>query len=174
MAAATGPQARVGSIVAAGLWLVAALIIPAAIEIDRGLVAGDLRGDGRGQPRGGVVVTRWATSLDRQQVIGLALNGLAGLAVLALIEASGTADRYAAPALLLIAIFAFVVIRLRFVFALVAAGTYLIGFVVVRAHAAGRWDGPRHLPRRGRDPRRARRDLSPRAERPRRVRPAPR
>ena len=51
--------------------------------------------------------------------------------MLALIEGSGTSDRYAAPALLLIAIFAFVVIRLRFVFALVAAGTYLIGFVVV-------------------------------------------
>ena len=66
-------------------------------------------------------------------VIGFALNGLAGLAVLALIEASGTSDRYAAPALLLIAIFAFVVIRLRFVFALVAAGTYLVGYVVVLA-----------------------------------------
>ena len=81
----------------------------------------------------GVVAFRWATTLDRQQLIGCALNGLAGLAVLALIEVSGTTDRYAAPALLLIAIFAFVVIRLRFVFAAVAAGTYLVGYVFVVA-----------------------------------------
>lgn len=49
----------------------------------------------------------------------------------ALIAVSSTTDRYAAPALVLIAIFAFVVIRLRFIFALVAAGTYLVGYVVV-------------------------------------------
>ena len=81
----------------------------------------------------GVVTTGWATTLDRQQLIAGALNALAGLAVLALIEVSGATDRYAAPALLLIAIFAFVVIRLRFVFALVAAGTYMAGYVFVLA-----------------------------------------
>ena len=122
-----------GSVVAAGLWLVAALIIPTAIDIDRGLrdardlcgtmvavniADGDLRAMGA-EPR------------TASRLIGFAVNGLAGLAVLALIEGSGASDRYAAPALLLIAIFAFVVIRLRFVFALVAAGTYLVGFVVV-------------------------------------------
>ena len=60
----------------------------------------------------------------------------------------GTTDRYAAPALLLIAIFAFVVIRLRFIFALVAAGTYLVGYVVVVAigptggrHWMSSWSG---------------------------------
>ena len=35
MAATNGPQARVGAAVAIGLWLVAALIIPAVIEVDR-------------------------------------------------------------------------------------------------------------------------------------------
>ena len=130
VAAATGPQARVGSIVAAGLWLVAALIVPAAIQIDRGLVLA-ICGAMVAVNIAAAVLSRLATSLDNQQVLGVVVNGLAGLAVLALIEASGTADRYAAPALLLIAIFAFVVIRLRFVFAAFAAGTYLIGFVVV-------------------------------------------
>jgi class 3 adenylate cyclase len=130
MAAANGAQARVGALVAAGLWLVAGLIIPVAIEIDRGvvwLISGGLIVANLAS----VVASRWATTLDRQQALGLVLNGLAGLAVLALIEAAGNTDRYAAPALLLIAIFAFVVIRLRFVFALVAAGTYLVGFIVV-------------------------------------------
>ncbi len=130
MAAVNGPQARVGAVIAAGLWFIGALLIPIAIDIDRGLVtlicAGMVVAN-----LAGVVASRWAPTLDRQQAIGLTLNGLAGLAVLALIEGSGASDRYAAPALLLIAIFAFVVIRLRFVFALVAAGTYLLGFVLV-------------------------------------------
>jgi adenylate cyclase len=130
MAAASGPQARFGTTLAVGLWLAAALIVPSAILIDRGVVTFICLGMA-GVNLAGVLAWRWATTLDRQQLIGFTLNGLAGLAVLALIEASGTSDRYAAPALLLIAIFAFVVIRLRFVFALVAAGAYLIGFSIV-------------------------------------------
>ncbi len=132
MAATNGPQARVGSAVSIGLWMIAALIIPAVIDVDGRVVAVICIGMA-GVNLVGVIASRWATTLDRQQVIGFALNGLAGLAVLALIAVSGTTDRYAAPALLLIAIFAFVVIRLRFVFALVAAGTYLVGYVVVVA-----------------------------------------
>jgi class 3 adenylate cyclase len=132
MAATNGPQARVGAAVAIGLWLLAALIIPAVIEVDSGVVVVICVGMAAVNLVG-VIASRWATTLDRQQVIGFALNGLAGLAVLTLIAVSGTTDRYAAPALLLIAIFAFVVIRLRFVFALVAAGTYLVGYVLVVA-----------------------------------------
>jgi adenylate cyclase len=132
LAATNGPQARVGAAVAIGLWLVAALIIPAVVTIDRGIVTAVCVGMA-GANVLGVIASRWATTLDRQQAIGFALNGLAGLAVLALIAVSGATDRYAAPALLLIAIFAFVVIRLRFIFALVAAGTYLVGYVIVVA-----------------------------------------
>src|SRR4051794_34941067 len=130
MAATNGAQARVGAAVAIVLWLIAAVIVPAVVSIDDRLVVAICVGMAIVNLVG-VIASRWATSLDRQQLIGLALNGLAGLAVLVLIEVSGTTDRYAAPALLLIAIFAFVVIRLRFVFALVAAGTYLIGYVVI-------------------------------------------
>lgn len=132
MAVTNGPQARVGAAVAIGLWLIAASIIPTVIEVDRGVVTVICVGMASVN-LAGVIASGWATTLNRQQAIGFALNGLAGLAVLALIAVSGTTDRYAAPALLLIAIFAFVVIRLRFVFALVAAGTYLVGYVVVVA-----------------------------------------
>ncbi|MFL5674821.1 MAG: adenylate/guanylate cyclase domain-containing protein [Chloroflexota bacterium] len=132
MAATNGAQARVGAAVAIVLWLIAAVIVPAVVSIDDRLVVAICVGMAIVNLVG-VIASRWATSLDRQQLIGLALNGLAGLAVLVLIAASGTADRYAAPALLLIAIFAFVVIRLRFVFALLAAGTYVVGYVLVVA-----------------------------------------
>lgn len=137
MAATNGPQARVGAAVSMVLWLIAALIIPAVIEVDRGIVTTICIGMASVNLIG-VVVSGWATTLDRQQAIGFVLNSLAGLAVLALIAVSGTTDRYAGPALLLIAIFAFVVIRLRFVFALVAAGTYLVGYVVVVASGPSR------------------------------------
>ncbi|MEA2611886.1 MAG: adenylate cyclase [Chloroflexota bacterium] len=137
MAATNAPQARVGALVASALWAISALIIPVAVTIDRGVV-GLICGAMVVVNLAAVIASRWATTLDRQQVLGLALNGLAGLAVLVLIDSSGTFERYAAPALLLIAIFAFVVIRLRFVFALLAAGTYLVGFfVVVASRPAG-------------------------------------
>jgi class 3 adenylate cyclase len=131
-ATTTGPQMRAGAAVAIGLWLLAGLVIPTAIAIDQSVVSVICVGMAIANLVG-VVASHWAKTLDRQQLIGGALNALAGLAVLALIELSGATDRYAAPALLLIAIFAFVVIRLRFVFAFVAAATYLVGYVFVLA-----------------------------------------
>ena len=66
MAATNGPQARVGAAVAVGLWLAAAVIIPAAIDIDRGFVTVICLGMAAANLVG-VVVSRWATTLDRQQ-----------------------------------------------------------------------------------------------------------
>ena len=70
MAASNGPQARFGAAVAIGLWLAAAFIIPAVIEIDRRLRHAS---SAWGWPRStcvGVIVSRWATTLDRQQSSG--------------------------------------------------------------------------------------------------------
>lgn len=106
MASANGPQTRLGAAVAIGLWLIATLIVPTVIDVDRGVVTTISIGMASVNLVG-VISLRWATTLDRQQAIGFTLNGLAGLAVLALIAVSGTTDPYAAPALLLIAIFAF-------------------------------------------------------------------
>lgn len=92
MAATNGPQARIGALVAAGLWLVAALFIPTAVDIDPGVVR-LVCGSMIVANLAGAIASRWATTLDRQQVVRLVLNGLAGLAVLALVEASGTSDR---------------------------------------------------------------------------------
>ena len=130
VAVANGPQLRMGTLAGAALWLVAAVLIPltlgvvaaAADVICIGMAAFWLAC---------CVATRWASTLDRQQVIGLALNGSAGLAVLVLADILGADETLAAPAILLVAIFAFVVLRLRFVFALVAASSYLVGFLVL-------------------------------------------
>ena len=126
------PQLRLGILAGFVLWLCGMVLIPTALRVDAvgvtvvcaGMAALNLAG---------LLATRWATTLDRQQVIGLTLNGSAGLAVLVLSRLEGVDDSLAAPAILLIAIFAFVVIRLRFLLAFVAAGTYLVGFAVVVA-----------------------------------------
>jgi class 3 adenylate cyclase len=78
-----------------------------------------------------ILTRRWANTMNRQQAIALGANGLAGVAVLFLLEISGAGERLAALAILLIAMFAFVVVRLRFVLALVAAGMYMAGFAAI-------------------------------------------
>jgi adenylate cyclase len=134
LAASNGPQLRTGLLTGMALWLVGAVLIPLTLNVEIELVelvcvvmiALNLAG---------YVALRWATTLDRQQVIGLVLNVTSAFAVLLLSEIVGVSQALAAPAILLIAIFAFVVLRLRFAFALVAAGTYLIGFgAIVAVH----------------------------------------
>ena len=129
-AGSNGPQLRMGTLAGIALWLAAAVLIPMTLSVD-GAGVEVLSVSMAALWAGGYVATRWATTLDRQQLIGVALNGLAGLAVLAMADLLGADATLAAPAILLVAIFAFVVLRLRFVFALAAAGTYLVGFLAI-------------------------------------------
>jgi adenylate cyclase len=140
VAAANRPQLRLGIVVSIVLWLAGAALIPAVLGVHDEVVVAICVAMAVANLLG-FIATRWAQRLDRQQVVGLVLNGLAGLAVLALAEIIGGTGSLVAPAILLIAIFAFVVIRLRFVLALVAAATYLIGFGVTvnRDASPGAW-----------------------------------
>jgi class 3 adenylate cyclase len=130
VAESNGTQLRIGTLAGVAVWLVAAVLIPVTLTVGTAIVEVICIGMAM-LWLGGYVAMRWGTTLDRQQVIGLALNGSAGLAVLVLSAILGVVETLAAPAILLVAIFAFVVLRLRFVFALVAASTYLVGFVAV-------------------------------------------
>ncbi|MFK5646398.1 adenylate/guanylate cyclase domain-containing protein [Ornithinimicrobium sp. LYQ121] len=132
VAASNGQQLRMGILAGLALWLSGMVLIPLALSVDTAVVALICAGMAALNVVG-YLATRWATTLDRQQVIGLTLNGSAGLAVLVLSETVGMDESLAAPAILLVAIFAFVVLRLRFILAFVAAGTYLVGFAVVVA-----------------------------------------
>jgi len=130
LARTNAPQLRVGLLTGIALWLSTALLFPATVRVQTSLVVTtcvvmavlNLAG---------LVATRWAVTLDGQQAIGLALNAISALAVLAMAEILGVTDTLAAPAILLIAMFAFVALRLRFVFALAAAATYLAGYAIV-------------------------------------------
>ncbi len=127
VAESNGLQLRMGALTGLALWLSATVLIPTALVVDTAVVVPICLGMA-GLNAAGYVAARWATTLVRQQLIGLTLNGSAGLAVLVLSEIAGMHDSLAAPAILLVAIFAFVVLRLRFILAFVAAGIYLVGF----------------------------------------------
>jgi class 3 adenylate cyclase len=130
LAVTNAPQLRVGLLIGIALWLSTALLFPATISVQPGLVVTTCLVMAV-LNLAGLVATRWAVTLDGQQAIGLALNAISALAVLAMAEILGVTDTLAAPAILLIAMFAFVALRLRFVFALAAAATYLVGYAVV-------------------------------------------
>jgi adenylate cyclase len=130
LARTNAPQLRVGLLTGIALWLATALVFPATLSIQPALVVTtcvvmavlNLVG---------LIATRWAVTLDAQQAIGLGLNAISAIAVLVMAELLGVAETLAAPAILLIAMFAFVALRLRFVFAVVAAATYLVGYAVI-------------------------------------------
>jgi class 3 adenylate cyclase len=130
LARSNAPQLRVGLLTGIALWLATALLFPATLNVQPGLVITTclimavLNFVG-------LVATRWAVTLDGQQAIGLVLNAISALAVLGMADILGLTETLAAPAILLIAMFAFVALRLRFVFALAAAATYLVGYAVI-------------------------------------------
>jgi class 3 adenylate cyclase len=128
-------EMRVGPLLSIGLWLVggalAAASTPAA-SMSIGAVAGAMAAANAGV----ALVAPLASTYERQQLLGAVLNILAGIAVLGLAALTGTFDLYAAPALMLVAVFAFLVLRLRFLLALAAAVVYVVGYVVL-AGASG-------------------------------------
>ena len=84
------------------------------------------------------LAARWTRTYERQQLVGAGLNVLAGLAVLGLAALTDTFDEYAAPALMLIAVFAFLVLRLRFALALLASLLYIAAYLVFAVAAGAR------------------------------------
>jgi class 3 adenylate cyclase len=126
-AAVTRGEMRVGFLISIGLWIVggvlAANVAPAQAAsiyaVALAMVAANA---------GAASLAPWATTYERQQLVGAVLNVLAGIAVLGLAALTVTFDQYAAPALMLIAIFAFLVLRLRYLLALVVGIVYVVAF----------------------------------------------
>jgi len=139
IAGANARHLRVGTLAGLALWLVGLLLVPAVVSVNAAVVIVVCAGMAVLNLTA-YLATRWATTLDRQQAVGLTLNGSAGLAVLVLSAVVGLDEFLAAPAVLLVATFAFVFLRLRFTLADVAAGTCLVAFavlVVLRPTPAG-------------------------------------
>lgn len=127
-------RARTASLLAAGVWVLVALVGPRAIGIAAGstwLIAG------------GMTVfllvcagaSRWATTQARRSLIGLGQQIAATAAVLTLASVTDTFARYALPGMMLTAVFGFSVTRPPFVGSILLGVVYCASFLAVGATA---------------------------------------
>ena len=123
-------QMGLGQLFGGILWLGGGLILPQISPVDTTLVPA-------------VVITLWVVTaigywlsrhtpmLDDVQAISIVLNIISLLAVLALVVATPGIQHQAAPAIMLVALYAFVVLRLRFAFAVMLALVHVVAYAVV-------------------------------------------
>jgi len=121
-------QMQTGLAVSIGLWVVGGVLAAAATSAPAAPIYAVSVGMGAANAIGAALASR-SNTFERQELIGAALNVLAGIAVLGIAVLTDTFDLYAAPALMLVAVFAFLVLRLRFVLAAFAAIVYVVGYV---------------------------------------------
>ncbi len=129
LARETVPVVRVGFILGIPLWIVVAIALPGAAFVDRTLLA---------FVAGGMVVVdavslwavRGAPSLLRLEVLGTIGTIANALAILVLTLNAPISDRYTLPGLMLTALYAVVVFRIRMPWAIVPAGAILVAYVI--------------------------------------------
>ena len=120
-------QLRSGPVVSAGLWILGGWLTPLVTHVDPTpiyLIAGAMSAANLAA----LPFAPWASTLNRQQALGFSLNVLAGIAVLAIAAVTHEFDNFAAPGLMLIAIFAFIVLRLQFTLAALVTAIYVASF----------------------------------------------
>jgi class 3 adenylate cyclase len=123
----SGAQLRSGPLVSAGLWVVGGWLAPIvthAVATPIYVIAGAMSAANLAA----LPLASWATTFNRQQALGFILNVLAGMAVLAIAALTNTFETFAAPALMLIGIFAFIVLRFQFTLAAVVTAVYVASF----------------------------------------------
>jgi class 3 adenylate cyclase len=121
-------EVRAGPLISIGLWLGGGAL--AAASTSAQAVPISAVAIGMAAANGcAVLLAPWIQTYERQQLVGAGLNVLAGLAALGLAALTNTFDVYAAPALMLVAVFAFLVLRLRFALALLASLVYIVAYL---------------------------------------------
>ena len=113
------------------LWLLASQVVPVRHPGDS-LAAPIVAAIGITMNLGGLIASRWANTLDRQNAIATPIAIGNGVGALVLASVVGVTEAYAASALVLTAVFFFVA-RVRFVFAATRIAALLAGFSVVAA-----------------------------------------
>ncbi len=125
-------RARTASLIAAGVWVLVALIGPSAVGVAPGstwLIAGAMTVF----LLGCAGASRWATTRARRSMIGLGQQVAATIAVLTLASVTGTFATYAMPGIMLTAVFGFSVTRPPFVGSVGVGIFYCIAFLAVAA-----------------------------------------
>ena len=122
-------QMGLGQFFGGVLWLAGGLILPQISPVDTRLVP-IVVGALWGVTAVGYWVSRRTPMLDDVQAISMVLNIISMLAVLALVVPTPGIQHQAAPAIMLVALYAFVVLRLRFAFAVVLALVDIVAYTV--------------------------------------------
>jgi class 3 adenylate cyclase len=123
-------RARTASLIAAGVWVLVALVGPRSVGVAPGatyLIAGAMTAflllcAG---------ASRWATTQSRRSAIGLGQQVAAAIAALTLASVTGTFADYAMPGIMLTAVFGFSVTRPPFLGAVGLGVFYCLGFLSV-------------------------------------------
>ena len=136
-AAVSDREMRVGPLISIGLWLVGGVLAAAAAPAHAAPIYAVCLAMAAANA-GAALLAPWAINYERQQLVGAGLNVLAGVAVLGLAALTATFDQYAAPALMLIAVFAFLVLRLQFLLALAVGLVYVVAFLAFAIAANAR------------------------------------
>ena len=123
-------QLRFGTMASAVLWLLAGFLMPIVTPIDPPVAYGMSAGMVVANLAGWAVVHR-RREHNQQQALVITLTSLAALAGLWLATVTDLFQEYGGLSLMLITIFAFVVFRLRFVFAIAVGPIYVLMFVAL-------------------------------------------
>lgn len=125
-------RARVASLIAAGVWVLVALVGPPSAGVrpaSTWLIAGLMTALLLALAH----ASRWATTQGRRNLIGLGQQVAATVAVLALAAVTGTFATYAMPGVMLTAVFGFSVTRPAFVGSVGLGVFYCLAFVSAAA-----------------------------------------
>jgi class 3 adenylate cyclase len=125
-------RARTASLLAAGVWVLVALVGPPAVGIAAGstwLIAGVMTVF----LVGCAWASRWATTQAKRSLIGLGQQIAATTAVLTLTSVTDRFARYALPGMMLTAVFGFSVTRPPFVGSILLGVVYRLSFLAVAA-----------------------------------------
>jgi class 3 adenylate cyclase len=123
-------RARIASLVAAAVWVVVGIIGPSAVGASPA-TAWAICGPMVVFLLATAAASSWATTRRRLEAIGLGQQFVAGCAVLALCVATGEVATYAMPAIMLTAVFGFVVTRHPFVGSVAIGTAYCLLFLGV-------------------------------------------
>jgi class 3 adenylate cyclase len=125
-----------GTAAAVGLWTVAGLATPGLLEVEPAriwLIAAVMV---LANAAGYLLVGRAATA-DQQHRVGVLLNVSAAAAILTIVALIGEFDRFASPTLMLLAIYAFLILRLPSPLSIVTGIGYLVAYVAMAALTPG-------------------------------------
>ena len=140
LAAETIPMVRAGFLVGMPLWIIVALVLPLAAEIDATLLA-LVAAAMVGLDLASLLVVRGQPSLARIEAVGIVGTVANAVAIMALTAAAPASHSYALPGLMLSVLYAVAVFRIRLPAALLPAGVVVGAYVV----AVGPTENPGQL-----------------------------